>query len=107
DLDKGDYAAAQKILAQVKPSIVDSGQQADWLWLNAEAQYGVAKDSKDPTVLKNVALDYMRLVANFPTSPKVAQALLKTAEIHEKLDDTKTAVAIYQQVAKDYEHDPE
>ena len=105
-LEKKDFAGAQKGLEQVKASIVDPKQQADWLWFTAEANAGVAGDTKDATALKNLAVDYVRVVANFPTSPRSSQALMKTAAIMEKLDDTKAAVAVYSQVSHDYGDQP-
>lgn len=105
-LEKKDFAGAQRGLEQVKSAVVDPKQQADWLWMNAEAAAGSAGDSKDAAVLKGLAVDYMRIVANFPTSPRVSQALLKTAAIMEKLDDLKAAAAVYAQVSHDYADQP-
>jgi TolA-binding protein len=48
----------------------------------------------------------MRVVANFPSSPRASESLLKTAAIMEKLNDTKTALTLYQQVARDYDGQP-
>jgi len=48
----------------------------------------------------------MRVVANFPTGPRAAAALMKTASIMEKLDDPKAALAVYQQVARDFDNQP-
>ena len=105
-LEKKDFAGAQKGLEQVKGAVVDPKQQADWLWMNAEANAGAAGDTKDATTLKNMAVDYMRVVANFPTGAHASQALLKTAAIMEKLDDAKAASAVYAQVSHDYADQP-
>jgi TolA-binding protein len=99
-IEKKDYAAAQKALDEVKPSVVESKSQAEWLWLTALTHEGASGATKD------VAIDYMRLVANFPTSDHASQALLKTAAILESLQDSKAAIAVYQQVARDYEGAP-
>jgi hypothetical protein len=101
-IEKKDYKAASANLERLKPTVTDPKQEAEWLWFNAEAQAGAAGDSKSPETLKAIALDYMRLVANFPNSPRAAQALLKTAAILEKLQDNKGAAAVYTQVARDY-----
>jgi TolA-binding protein len=99
-VDKKDYAAAQKGLDEVKPSVTEAKSQAEWLWLTAQTHEGVSGATKD------VAIDYMRLVANYPTSDHAPQALLKTAAILEGLQDSKAAIAVYQQVARDYEGQP-
>ncbi len=105
-LEKKDYAAAQKGLEQVKPTVSEPKHQAEWLWLTAETNAGIAGDSKDPAALRNLAIDYMRLVANFPNSPRASQALLKTGGLLEKLNDPKAALALYQQVARDFGDQP-
>lgn len=105
-IEKKDYASALKGLEQVKGSIVELKQLAEWLWLTAEANAGLAGDTKDPTTLKNLAIDYMRLVANYPSSTHTSEALLKTAALMEKLDDTKAATALYTQVSRDYGDQP-
>ena len=105
-IEKKDFATALKGLEQVKPSVSEPKHQSEWLWLTAETSAGVAGDSKDPAVLHSVAIDYMRLVANFPTGPHTPQALLKTAGILEKLNDTKAALTVYQQVARDFGDQP-
>jgi hypothetical protein len=101
-IEKKDFKAATANLEQLKPTVTDPKQEAEWLWFNAEAQAGAAGDTKSPEALKAVALEYMRLVANFPNSPRAPQALLKTAALLEKLQDTKGATAVYTQVARDY-----
>jgi hypothetical protein len=101
-VDKKDYKGATANLEQLKATVTDPKQEAEWIWFNAEAQAGAAGDTKSPEALKGVALEYMRLVANFPNSPRVPQALLKTAGLLEKLQDTKGATAVYTQVARDY-----
>jgi tetratricopeptide (TPR) repeat protein len=105
-VDKKDFATAQKSLEQLKPAVTEPKHQAEWLWLSAETNAGIAGETKDAAVLKNLAIDYMRVVANFPTSPRAAQALIKTGAIMEKLNDSKAAIAVYQQVARDFETQP-
>ena len=105
-VDKSDFKEARKGLEQVKPSVIDPQQQGEWLWLTAEANSGIAGDTKDAATLKDVAIDYMRVAANFPAGPRASQALLKTASLMEKLNDTKAALAVYQQVARDFDNQP-
>src|SRR5258706_1588950 len=99
-VEKKDYAAAQKGLDEVKPSVTEAKSQAEWLWLTAQTHEGVSGATKD------VAIDYMRVVANYPSSDRAPQALLKTAAILETLQDNKAAIGVYQQVARDYEGQP-
>ncbi|MDB5329992.1 MAG: hypothetical protein JWP03_1143 [Phycisphaerales bacterium] len=77
-------------------------RQADALWLLAEAKGAAATT---PDALKEAGLAYMRVVANFkssPTAPHVADALLKTAVIEEKLKQNAEALALYNQIAGEY-----
>lgn len=105
-VEKKDYAAARKGLDESKDSVVEPKHQAEWLFLNAETEAGQLGNSKDEAALKNTAIDYMRVVANFPTSPRTPQALLKTAELMERMNDAKSALVLYQQVARDYDGQP-
>ena len=55
--------------------------------------------------MKDVALSYMRIVANFkdaPNAPHVPESLLATGEILEKLNDTEGAVNLYTQLSTPY-----
>jgi hypothetical protein len=105
-IEKKDYQGARKALDDARESIVEPKHEAEWLFLNAEDQAGIAGDTKDETTLKNLAIDYMRVVANFPQSPRASESLLKTAAIMEKLNDAKSALTLYQQVARDYDGQP-
>ncbi len=82
----------------------EPAQIAEVLYCLAEAKSGKAGDSKDPDAWKEVALAYMRVVANSPSSaPQVPAALLKTAAIHEtRLNEKETALHIYEQIVADY-----
>jgi hypothetical protein len=78
-------------------------QQAEALYCLAEAKAATAKDEAS---LKDAALAYMRVVARAKTarlnSPRVPDALLKTAAIQEKLGAAKEALLLYQQVADEF-----
>jgi TolA-binding protein len=77
-------------------------QQADALYLLAQAKEAMATD--DPG-LKDAAIAYMRVAANFksaPDAPHVADSLLNTAKIEEKLNQPKSALALYGQIAAEY-----
>jgi hypothetical protein len=106
-IDKRDFGAAAQRLEQIKPSVTDPNQEADWLWLNAEAQAGqLPAGGGSPAAVQDAALNYMRLVANCPSSPKVPQALLKTAALMERINDRPAAMSVYQEVARDYANQP-
>jgi TolA-binding protein len=92
-----------------KALFTDPQQQADALFTIAEAQMGLLAGSKDPTKLKDAALAYMRVVADFkdtPGKPHVADSLLKTGQIEEQLAEPDVAAKVYQQVAEQFPSDP-
>ena len=104
DLSSKQY---DKVIAAVEKDAAvfsEPADQAEALYCLAEAKAGKAAASKDADVWKEVSLAYMRVVANCPGSPsRVADALMKTAAIHEtRLNEPETALRIYQQVAADY-----
>jgi TolA-binding protein len=112
-MDEAKQALAQKNYANVISVIEknaalfsEPAQQAEAMWMLAEAKSATAADD---SALKDAALAYMRIVANFkllPNSPHVPDALFRTAEIEEKLKDTKAAAALYNQIAADYKDLP-
>jgi TolA-binding protein len=84
-------------------------QQADALFVIAQARYGLAQPTKDATALKDAGLAFMRVVANFkdlPAHPHVVESLMQTAAIQEQLNEPQTAAQIYAQVAEKYPDDP-
>jgi TolA-binding protein len=85
----------------------DPTQQADALWIVAEARYGLA--GTDPAALKDAGLSYMRVVAlakDEPGRPHVVLSLLRTATIMEQLGEPQTASQICEQVLSQYPDDP-
>jgi TolA-binding protein len=109
-LDSKQYQKAIDEVQANKHLFTDERAQADALLVLAEARYGLAQQkNNDPVALKDAGLAYMRVVAHFkdhPDRPHVAAALLRTAEIHEKLNQTDAALALYQQVATQFNDDP-
>lgn len=96
-----------KVIAAVEKDsagIIDPGDQADALLCLAEAKAGKAGAAADAATWKEVALAYMRVVANAPAgSPQAADALLRTAAIHSaKLGEKNTAIQIYRQIIDEY-----
>ncbi len=95
-----------KVLAEIdarKSSFVDPNQQIEALMLIAQAKDAQLGTEPDPKKLKDVGLDYMRVVANardIPNAPQVPAALFATGRIMEKLNEPKEAVRLYSDVAK-------
>ncbi len=98
------YSAALSTLRANAAAFTQPKQQADALYLIAEAKAGSAKNE---TELKDAALAYMRVAANFrslPDAAHVADSLLKTGEIEEKLNQPKTALSLYKQIAVEFKN---
>jgi TolA-binding protein len=103
-LDQKQYEQAIKAIDGAAASITDPEQQVDALYTVAEARAALAKDDKG--AMKDAALAYMRVVARAKSariaSPRVADALLKTAALQEKLNAPQEALLLYQQVADEF-----
>lgn len=100
------YPQAIQLLTTKGGALTDPVQQADGLYLLAEARAGTAAT---PDQWKDAAITYMRVAANFKSvegKPHVADAMLKTAQIEEKLKNPKEALALYQQVASEFKGSP-
>ena len=84
-------------------------EQAEALYLIAEARAGKVGAGTDPAAWKDVALAYMRVATAFePKTPRVADALLKTADIlATRLKDKPSAVQLYRQITNEYRDTPE
>ncbi|MDB5290591.1 MAG: hypothetical protein JWL69_1832 [Phycisphaerales bacterium] len=98
----GKYDQVAAAITAHSAAFTDAEHQVEALWLLAEAKGAAATT---PDEMKNAALAYMRVVANFksnPSAPHVADALMKTAAIEEKLKQPSEALAIYNQVAGEF-----
>jgi len=75
--------------------------QAKALYLIAEAK---SAQATTPEALKDAALAYMRVVAHFKQQPgaPIADSLLKTAAIEEKLKDPINAKILYTQIVAEF-----
>ncbi len=103
--EKKDYAKAIETIEQNRGVFLDAKEQADALWILAGSKHALAQAKNDPKEMKDVALSYMRIVANFkdaPNAPHVPESLLATGEILEKLNDTEGAVNLYTQLSTAY-----
>jgi TolA-binding protein/uncharacterized membrane protein len=108
-LDGKKYQEAIADIESNKQLFTDPQQQADALYTIAEARMGQIGDGKDATALKDAALAYMRIVADFkdaPNRPHVADSLYKTGQIEERLAEPDVAAKVYQQVAEQFPAEP-
>jgi TolA-binding protein len=108
-LDAKDYAKATSEIEQNRKLFTDPANQLDALQTLAQAKDGQDGDKDDANTLKDIALAYMRVVTfgkDLPGQPHVADALLRVAQIEEKLKEPQVALALYQQIAKDYADQP-
>jgi hypothetical protein len=108
-LDNKLYPKALALIEDNRGVFIDPTQQADALFIIAEAkQHMAAKDDKKAQM--DAALAYMRVVANFEnldTQPHIAVSLLRTADILAQLNDTDEALRLYNRLATDYATKPE
>jgi TolA-binding protein len=108
ELSQKRFSEAVQALQSNGPLFTDPMQQAEALYVIAEAKAGAARPD-DPDQLKDAALAFMRVVAvckDMEGKPHVADALLQTAAIEEKLKNTKEALALYNQVAAEFRGTP-
>ena len=102
----------QEVLTAIDASkalFTDPQQQADALYDVAQAREGLAGSTADQNTLKDVALCYMRVVADFkdtPGKPHVVDSLMKTAQIESQLNDADAAARLYQQITEQFPNDP-
>ena len=104
-LDSKDFAKATAEIQQNRSLFNDPAQQAQALYILAESKEGAAGDKLEANGLKDLALAYMRVVAvgkDAPGQPRVADSLLKVAEIEEKLKEPLIAIQLYQQIGRDF-----
>ncbi|CAN5485138.1 hypothetical protein BH10PLA1_BH10PLA1_21730 [soil metagenome] len=103
-LDSKDYAKAQSQIEEVRSILNDPQQQADALSIIAEAKYQAALAAKttDKTAWQDIAIASMRVYALFPDRPAAADALARTAACYEQMKDNDKAIAVYQQVVRQY-----
>lgn len=103
------YASVVQTLEAGSGLFTDAQQQADALYLIAQAREGQAK-ADDADQLKDAAIAYMRVVATFKGvagAPHVAEAMLHTAAIEEKLKNAQEALTLYKQVAAEFKGSPQ
>ena len=104
DLDARQYTQAITTIEQNRALFTESDQQVDALFVLAQAHLGIDGDKTDPEKLKELALNYLRVVtfgSKLPDRPHVADSLYQAAQLEEKLGDKPAAILLYQQVIKD------
>jgi TolA-binding protein len=107
-LAAGDADGARQTIEHNASQFIDPSQQADAMWILAEAASTKLGASSDPDGLKDCALAYMRVVAHFKDlegHPHVVESLLKTAQIEEKLVNPEAARALYDEIVNQYPDD--
>src|SRR5439155_22221805 len=101
-LKSNDFVKAKAEISFNRAAFNNPKDQAQALFIVAEAQAGLANQSNNANAWKDAALAYMRIPAHFPDGPITPLALLKTAQIEHKLNDLDAARSLYQQLAKQY-----
>lgn len=101
-IQQRNYPAAAQAIESAKASFTDPAQQAKALWDLAVVKEQTA--GNDPAKLQDAAIAYIRIVAHFEDKPELTNiggALMKAAEIEERLNKPDEALQIYDQIAKD------
>jgi TolA-binding protein len=100
------FDAAAERLGRVDLSALPEATRGDATYLLAECRAGKLTPAAPADQWKDVAIEYMRVVAGYPASPSAADALLKVGQIHETLKEPETALKVYQQVAREHANTP-
>jgi tetratricopeptide (TPR) repeat protein len=106
DLADKKYDPAIERLKKVNMAALSDPARAEVTFIQAECKAAKLVPTSAADEWKDLAIDYMKVVAGYPTSPDAGPALLKVAEIHETLKDPETALKIYQQVAREHANTP-
>jgi TolA-binding protein len=108
-LDAKDYAKATAEIQQNRALFNEPAQQADALYILAQAKDAIDGSKDSSEIQKDLAIAYMRVVTvgkDAPGQPHVADALMRVAQIEEKLKELTVATKLYQQISKDYSGQP-
>lgn len=106
DLDAKKYDEVMAAVNAEAEKIVDPNDTATMLWIVAEAQRGKTAAGAAKEAWMDVAVAYMRVVANGPREhAKTIDALQKVADLYAtKLNDKEAARGIYKRMAEDYKN---
>ena len=110
-VDRKDFQAAINEIRANSKIFTDARDQAQALYLLAEAQTGLALAKNDVPAWQDAALAYLRVVAHFkdaapPARAFAARAMLKAAQICETVRDPAAARALYEQLTGEFPADP-
>jgi tetratricopeptide (TPR) repeat protein len=108
-IDEKQYDKALADIEQNRGLFNDPAQQVAALYCIAEAKNGLAADKTDEKTLNDVALSYMRVATfgkDLAGAPHVADSLIKTAAVLERLKRPAEAQDLYEQVAAAYPKTP-
>jgi tetratricopeptide (TPR) repeat protein len=108
-LDTKDYEKAATEIQQNRTLFIEPVQQADALFILAQARDGMGGTNNNAEALKDLALAYMRAATvgrDLPGQPHVSAALLRVAEIEEELKEPQVALQLYRQISRDYSGQP-
>lgn len=97
-MEAGQYARAIEVVERAYSAFVEPPTRSRALFLVAEARSRLAEASQDRAQWLDAALAYMRVVASFDEASSGglrSQSLARVAEIHERLGETETALAIW------------
>ena len=102
--DGHQYDQVVTLITSHSASFADPDNQANALFLIAEARAGQATAANTQAAWEDAALAYMRVVAHFKslTGSRAAEALYKTGTIEEKLKKIPEAITIYTQVVNEF-----
>jgi TolA-binding protein len=106
DLVNKRYDQAAARLSKLDMASLSDANRADATYMLAECKAAKLTPASPADEWKDLAIEYMKVVAGYPASPDAGPALLKVAEIHETLKDPETALKVYQQVAREHANTP-
>jgi hypothetical protein len=106
DLANKRHDAAAERVGKINLATLNDGGRADVAYVLAECKAEKLPPTASADQWKDLAIEYMRVVAGAPQSANAGAALLKVAEIHETLKEPETALKIYQQVAREHANTP-
>ncbi|MDB5319785.1 MAG: hypothetical protein JWN40_1416 [Phycisphaerales bacterium] len=106
DVTNKRFDAAAARLTKVDMAALSDGGRGEATYILAECRAAKLQPGSPADEWKDLAVDYMKVVAGYPTSANAGAALLKVAEIHETLKEPETALKIYQQVAREHANTP-
>jgi tetratricopeptide (TPR) repeat protein len=107
DLANKRFDAAAERAGKINLAALNETGRADVAYILAECKGARMRPAAPAEQWKDLAIDYMRVVAGAPQSASAGAALLKVAEIHEtSLKDPETALKIYQQVVREHANTP-